>query len=340
MSNRVLDRMTSDMDKAKRELSPDISVATGNAEILWQVKSYWIIFKSGSPPLILGKTSTSRGNHGTVRLGRGSSRATQSQNGKILDQVRSYGSMGNVSYRLAFTFSKRLMSPLTLAGAGKSVLWSVKPSTFFVVRTHNLVSSAIIEEVKAMQRSGPTSLAIFYYDFREDGKRHVLGLLSSVLFQLSDQSDSYYDIMSACYSAHRNGAQSPSDDELVQCLMDLLKRAGPRPVYLVIDALDECPSTSSLSSPREKLLSLLEDLVEAQIPNLRICVTSRPEVDIKAILEPLAFRSVSLHDESGQKQDIKKYIQSIVTTNKNMQNWNPEHKQLVIDVLTRKADGM
>jgi len=191
-----------------------------------------------------------------------------------------------------------------------------------------------------MQKSGLASLAIFYYDFREDSKKHVSGLLSSVLFQLFHQSDSYHDILSAFYSTHLNGAQSPGDGKLAQCFMDLLKCPGERPVYLVIDALDECPSTSSLSSPREKLLSFLEDLVEAQLPNLHICVTSRPEVDIEAILKPLAFRSVSLHDESGQREDIMKYIEWTVNTNKNIQNWNPEHKQLVIDVLTEKADGM
>jgi len=191
-----------------------------------------------------------------------------------------------------------------------------------------------------MQKSELASLAIFYCDFREDRKTHVFGLLSSVLFQLCPQSDSYYDILSTFYSTHYNRTQSQSDDKLVQCLMDLLKCPGLRPVYLVIDALDECPNTSSLSSPREKLLSFLEDLIEAQLPNLRICVTSRPEVDIKAILEPLAFRSVTLHDESGQKKDIMRYIESIVDTNKNMQNWNLEHKQLVIDMLTKKADGM
>jgi len=191
-----------------------------------------------------------------------------------------------------------------------------------------------------MQEAGLASLAIFFYDFREDKKKDLSGLLSSVLFQLCDQSDSYSDILAAFYSAHRNGAQSPGDDKLVRCLMDLLKRPQLRPVYLIIDALDECPSTSSLLSPREVLLSFLEDLVEAQLSNLRIFVTSRPEVDIKTILEPLAFHSVSLHDENGQKTDIIKYIKSIVETNKNMQNWNPEHKQLVIDVLTKKADGM
>jgi hypothetical protein len=208
------------------------------------------------------------------------------------------------------------------------------------LRTYSPVSSAVIEEIETMQKWGlASSLAIFYYDFREDTKKHLSGLLSSVLFQLCHQSDSY-DILSAFYSTHLNGVKIPGDDKLVQCLIDLLKRPGERTVFLVIDALDECPSTFSPSSPREKLLSFLKDLVEAQLPNLRICVTSRPEVDIKAILEPLAFCSVSLHEESGQKDDIKKYIESIVNTNQNMQNWNPENKQLVIDVLTEKADGM
>ena len=191
-----------------------------------------------------------------------------------------------------------------------------------------------------MQKSGLVSLAIFYYDFREDRKKQVSGFLSSVLIQLFNQSNSYYDILSDLYSTYHNRGQSPADDKLFEYLIKILKCPGARPVYLVIDALDECPTSSSLSSPREKLLSFLEDLVEAQLPDLRICVTSRPEVDIKTLLEPLAFRSVSLHDEGGQKQDIIKYIESFVATNKNMQNWNPQHKQLVIDVLTEKADGM
>ena len=201
-------------------------------------------------------------------------------------------------------------------------------------------SSAVIEEIKSIQESGLACLAMYYYDFREDKKKDLRGLLSSVLFQLCNQSDSYHRIISTFYSTHLDGARSPSDDDLIHCLINLLRLPGSQSIYLIIDALDECPSTSSLSSPREKLLSLVEDLVEAQVPNLRICVTSRPEVDIKAILEPLANFSVSLHDTSGQQKDIRDYIESIVNTNKKMQNWNSQHKQLVIDALTRRADGM
>ena len=191
-----------------------------------------------------------------------------------------------------------------------------------------------------MQKSGLASLAIFYYDFREGKKKDLCGLLSSILFQLCDQSDSYYNILASFYLTHRDGARSPSDDELVRCLKDVLSLPGQAPVYLIIDALDECPNTSTLSSPRFEVLTLLENLVDSQLPNLRICVTSRPEADIKPILEPLTFRSVSLHDERGQKEDIENYIKSVVSTNRNMRRWRPEHRQLVIDVLTRRVDGM
>ena len=190
-----------------------------------------------------------------------------------------------------------------------------------------------------MRKSGLASLAMYYYDFREDRKKDLRGLLSSVLFQLCDQSNSYCDILSTFHSAHRKGTQSPSDSELVQCLKDLLSLSGQAPVYLIIDALDECKNTSSLSSSREKVLTLLEGLVDSHLPNLHICVTSRPEADIKPILEPLTFRSVSLHDESGQKEDIEEYIKSIVNTNRNMRRWSPEHKQLVLDSLIERADG-
>jgi len=180
---------------------------------------------------------------------------------------------------------------------------------------------------------------MFYYDFREDEKKDFRGLLSSILFQLCDQSDSYYTILSTFHSTHRDGARSPSNDELIRCLKDLLGLPGQAPIYLIIDALDECLNTS-LPSHRDQVLMLLEDLVDSKLPNLRICVTSRPETDIKPILEPLTFRSVSLHDESGQKEDIENYIKSIVTTDRRMRRWTSVHKRLVIDVLTERADGM
>jgi hypothetical protein len=203
-----------------------------------------------------------------------------------------------------------------------------------------LISSAIIEDIETMQKSGQASLAMYFYDFRDDLKKDLRGLLSSILFQLCDQAKSYYNLLSNFHSTHRNGAQSPRDEELIRCLVDLVKLPELPPVYLIVDGLDESPNTSTQSFHREQVLSFLDGLAKAQLQNLRLCVTSRPEVDIKAILGPFAFRSVSLENESGQKNDIKDYIESIVHADQKMKSWNQKQKQLVIDVLTDKADGM
>jgi hypothetical protein len=203
-----------------------------------------------------------------------------------------------------------------------------------------LASSTIIEEIDAMRKAGLASLAFFYCDFREDQKKDLRGLLSSLLVQLCHQSDAYCDMISKFYSEHAKGLRHASDNALAGCLKGLLNLPGLAPVYLVVDALDECSNASALPSPREEVLNLIEELIKLQFPNLRICVTSRPETDIKDVLDPLYFRSVSLHDESGQKSDIEDYIKSVINTHPKNRRWKAEDKRPVIDVLTEKADGM
>jgi hypothetical protein len=202
------------------------------------------------------------------------------------------------------------------------------------------VSSTIIEDIHAMRKAGLASLAFFYCDFREDRKKELRGLLLSFLVQLYHQSDSYFDILSQFYSEHAMGSRPPSDDALAGCLKDLLNLPGLAPVYLIVDALDECPNPSVVRSPRAEVLSFIEELVTTQIRNLRVCVTSRPELDIKDVLDPLIFCSVSLHDERGQKRDIEDYIKSVINTRPKKGRWKEEHKELAIDVLIKKANGM
>jgi hypothetical protein len=203
-----------------------------------------------------------------------------------------------------------------------------------------LVSSTIIQDIDTMRKAGLASLIFFYCDFREDQKKDLRGLLASLLVQLCHQSNTYYNPLFRFYSEHGMGSQHPSNDALAGCLMDLLKFSGLAPVYFIVDALDECPNTSSVPSPREEVLYLIEELVHSGLPNLRLCVTSRPQADIKDALDPLLFLSVSLNNESGQKRDIEDYIKFVINTHPKNKRWKPEHKQLVIEVLIEKVDGM
>ena len=183
-------------------------------------------------------------------------------------------------------------------------------------------------------------MAFFYCDSRGVNKKNLRGLLSSILLQLCDHSDSYSTILSEFYSAHGDGSREPIDTELVGCLEDILRQPGQAPTFIIIDGLDECSDTFGLPTPREKVLLLLKRLVNLHLQNLHVCITSRPEVDIQTTINRLPFRTVSLHNENGQRQDIVQYIMSVVHTDAKMGRWRPKDKEMVIDVLTKKADGM
>jgi hypothetical protein len=127
---------------------------------------------------------------------------------------------------------------------------------------------------------------------------------------------------------------------MVECLKEMLALEAQGPTYIIMDALDECPTTSTIPSPREEVLELVDKLVGLHLQNLHICVTSRPEYDIQAVLESLTPSPVSLHDESGQQEDIAKYVGSFVHSDRRMRRWREEDKDLVIKTISEKADGM
>jgi NACHT domain len=202
------------------------------------------------------------------------------------------------------------------------------------------ISSGIIEDIMALQEAESARLAYFYCDFRDEDKQNCRKLVISILSQLAAQSSSYCDLLSHLYSTHDHGKRKPSDGVLTQYLKEMLLLPTQGPVYLIIDALDECPNHTGMPTSREEVLDLLQDLVDLLLPNVHICVTSRPEIDIQTALEPLTSLCISLHNQSGQTKDIMDYISSIVHSDKMMQRWREEDRSLVIETLTERADGM
>ncbi|KAI9449211.1 ankyrin repeat-containing domain protein [Lactarius psammicola] len=203
-------------------------------------------------------------------------------------------------------------------------------------------SSAIIQDIISLREAGLALMAYFYFDFRDTDKQSLHNLLPSLLTQLSARSDSCYDILSHLYKSHDGGAHKPSTSTLMGCLKEMLTLPGQGPIYIILDALDKCPNTSGIPSARKQVLDLLKDLVGLQLSDLHICLTSRPEIDIQAALEPLAFHPVSIHEQSGQKKDVEDYIKSVVYADSDtaMRRWRDKDKELVIETLTERADGM
>ena len=203
-------------------------------------------------------------------------------------------------------------------------------------------SSAVIQDIMALQEAGKATIAYFYFDFRDTDKQNLHNALPSLLTQLSASSNSCCDILSRVHKSHNNGAYKPSTEAMITCLKDMLALPDQGPVYIILDAIDECPNSSGIPSARKQVLDFLKDLVGLQLPNLHICVTSRPEIDIRTTLEPIASYPISIHEQNGQKKDIKDYIRAVVYADSDtaMGRWRDQDKELVIKTLTERADGM
>ena len=183
-------------------------------------------------------------------------------------------------------------------------------------------------------------MAYYYFDFRDIKKQDCYGLLSSIVSQLSSESDSCYNVLSKLYSDNGRGVRKPDFGAMKQCLADMLSLPGQGQIYIIVDALDECPNFPGTPSSREDVLEFVKEIVNLKLSNVNLCVASRPEMDIRFVLEPLTTLKISLHDEIGQKKDMIEYLNSIVRSDSSMRRWKEEDKQLVIDTLSSKADGM
>ena len=189
-----------------------------------------------------------------------------------------------------------------------------------------------------LQNAGRATLAYFYFDFSDDKKTNLDNALRSLLTQLAARSDSYCNILSHVYDNNRGS--TPGTDEMIRCLEEIFRLPDQPPVYIILDALDECSNIDKFPSARRRVLDFLKRLVDLRLSNLHLCVTSRPEDDIRTALR--AFRTISIHEHKGHKEDIRQYIKDEVYANSDtlMGRWDIETKNLAVDTLTKKADGM
>ena len=116
-------------------------------------------------------------------------------------------------------------------------------------------SSAIIQHIMALRDAGRATLAYFYFDFRDEEKQTVRNAVTSFLIQLSAYSKPCCDIIYRLFSAHRKGTQQPSNGIMIDRLKEMLAVADQHPIFLIMDALDECPDLG-MPTPREQSLIL------------------------------------------------------------------------------------
>ena len=214
------------------------------------------------------------------------------------------------------------------AGCGKTVL-----------------CSTAIEDIRVhCDNSNNTEYATFYFTFSDNQKQSYENLLRSLVAQLGWKEPALSILTQAC---EKPNASIPGVDELEKLLLACSQSHGE--LFLLLDALDECPEVGEV---RQNVLDGLERLAQ-EAPNIRMFVTSR---EVSSVGESMfvTSREVSSVGESMQvlranivsaasrsvNADIRRYVSTQLVRDRKLKKLDVTTKYLIENTISQRADGM
>jgi hypothetical protein len=199
-----------------------------------------------------------------------------------------------------------------------------------IMLTHDGSSSTIIEEILGHCDSDPSlAVAFFYFDFNnKDTPPDVV--CRSLIEQLTVQSTTIPQALETLFSKNAGARRSMTQEELMSTLKTII--GGFQAVFIIFDALDECPE-------RSKFLAAIADIHHWELDTLHLLGTSRKERDIEDTLSGLVSHEVPM-DEKRLDGDIRLHVSRTVKDDTKFRMFSAVEKEMVMTTLIEGAHGM
>ena len=196
-----------------------------------------------------------------------------------------------------------------------------------------ILSSTIVEDVQrhCCQAVG-FGLAPFYFTFTDRGKQSYEAMLRSLIAQLGLQEPGLPVLQEKHDQRHK--LKGELNVQSIESIL-LVILATFDTVFVVLDALDECPEEGNA---RSKLFDGLEYLVN-EAANLKIFMTSRDIPDIRDCMVRFPAERLPIMT-SAVDRDIKSYVALQLSQGQYFRRLKRESLDLIQTTITRQADGM
>lgn len=216
-------------------------------------------------------------------------------------------------YRDWIEGSTRVLWLFGKAGCGKTVL-----------------SSTAIENVRQYcEQHVNATYAVFYFTFSDTRKQRYRDLLLSLVSQLAFKGPARVLLQ----EAHGNPSRSLTSSDLERIL--LAAAESGQEVFLLLDALDECPEDDDA---RHNLLSGLTRISQA-VSAVRIFATSRKLPDIQHSFTEMEAESIAVATYAVN-EDIRQHVKSQLSQDTRLARLDVATKRNIENTLYQKADGM
>lgn len=154
----------------------------------------------------------------------------------------------------------------------------------------------VIDWLEKQHHSADTVVLYLYCSYKEEEVQTLRNMIGSLLKQAVRHRAALPDAIRKLYNKHIQKSTQPTLEELTRLLEKEIK-AYTR-IYLVIDALDECPERSDV---RARVLATIEGLPQ----NAQILITSRYSAKIEE-----RFENVPQIDILAADEDVKRYVEA------------------------------
>jgi len=160
-------------------------------------------------------------------------------------------------------------------------------------------SSLVIDSLCDRARGQEVAVACFYFDFAAQKEQSLASMLGAVLKQVVSGLEKVPEGIAQAYEDQKKviGGREPQLDDIVRMLQTV---AGERPIFICIDALDEC-----VARYRVKLLGSLNQILQRS-PGTRVFVTARPHIQAE-VGNRLSGRVITVHI-TPRRRDIIGYL--------------------------------
>lgn len=189
-----------------------------------------------------------------------------------------------------------------------------------------ICSAIVVDDLTTHFEDNPdVGIAYIYCNFNRNEEQQAPDLLLSLLKQLSRKRTPIPDPVRDLYKRYKTTSTRPQFEEISRALSSII--ATYSCVFIVIDALDECQSTSRM----RLLAEITKFRAEAEV---NVFATSRP-MEINDLFKAGALLEICAHEI-----DVRRYLDGNMFRLPGFVSRNVALQQEITTAIMRKTQGM
>ncbi|KAJ5692301.1 hypothetical protein N7462_001724 [Penicillium macrosclerotiorum] len=204
----------------------------------------------------------------------------------------------------------------------------------------SVVAKFVLETLSEYASSGQFTgsskplVCYFFCSDTDDRAKCPRNLVASIIYQLLYEDPQLAKGLKKKYTTITDEF-TRSVWELWNVLGLVLADLRSRPLYIVIDALDELEKPSWRT-----FLEELRDTITPSMRNIRLFITSRTEPDIEKIVSSWNAVNLTINDSSGNRSGLSIFLRDVVHDYAAENSFDKEITRTICEELVTRADGM